>query len=77
MWAPIHITRLNTVADVAELNPILRTQRTNAIGAICGMVELSPGWKLDFDQPVVAVTSFGFAERISRSGSEFSDKICR
>ena len=57
------ITMLNTVVDVVELNPILKIQLTNAVGAICGMVELSPGWKLDFDQPVVAVTSFGFAER--------------
>lgn len=57
------ITMLNTVVDVIELNPILKTQLVNAVGAICGMVELSPGWKLDFDKPLVAVTSFGFAER--------------
>ncbi len=57
------ITMLNTVVDVVELNPILKIQLTNAVGAICGMVELSPGWKLEFDQPVVAMTSFGFAER--------------
>jgi uncharacterized protein (UPF0261 family) len=41
----------------------LKTQLINAVGAICGMVEMSPGWKVEFDQPVVAVTSFGFAER--------------
>jgi len=57
------ITMLNTVVDVVELNPILRTQLINAVGAICGMVELSPGWEIEFDKPVVAVTSFGFAER--------------
>lgn len=57
------ITMLNTVVDVVELNPILKTQLVNAVGAICGMVELSPGWEVDFDQPVVALTSFGFAER--------------
>jgi uncharacterized protein (UPF0261 family) len=57
------ITMLNTVVDVVEINPILKTQLINAVGAICGMVEMSPGWKVEFDQPVVAVTSFGFAER--------------
>jgi uncharacterized protein (UPF0261 family) len=57
------ITMLHTVVDVVEINPILKTQLINAVGAICGMVELSPGWKVEFDQPVVAITSFGFAER--------------
>ena len=57
------ITMLNTVVDVVELNPILKTQLINAVGAICGMVDISPGWKVEFDQPVVAITSFGFAER--------------
>jgi uncharacterized protein (UPF0261 family) len=57
------ITMLNTVVDVVEINPILKMQLINAVGAICGMVELSPGWKAEFDQPVVAITSFGFAER--------------
>jgi len=57
------ITMLNTVVDVVEINPILKTQLINAVGAICGMVELSPGWKAEFEQPVVAITSFGFAER--------------
>jgi uncharacterized protein (UPF0261 family) len=57
------ITMLNTVVDVVEINPILKTQLMNAVGAICGMVELSPGWKAEFEQPVVAITSFGFAER--------------
>ena len=57
------ITMLNTVVDVVEINPILKTQLINAVGAICGMVKLSPGWKAEFEQPVVAITSFGFAER--------------
>ncbi|MFQ6678410.1 MAG: Tm-1-like ATP-binding domain-containing protein [Fidelibacterota bacterium] len=57
------ITMLNTVVDVVELNPILKTQLINAVGAICGMVDISPGWKVEFEQPVVAMTSFGFAER--------------
>ncbi len=57
------ITMLNTVVDVVETNPILKVQLINAVGAICGMVELSPGWEIEFDKPVVAITSFGFAER--------------
>jgi uncharacterized protein (UPF0261 family) len=57
------ITMLHTVVDVVEINPILKAQLINAVGAICGMVALSPGWKVEFDQPVVAITSFGFAER--------------
>ena len=57
------ITMLNTVVDVVELNPILKTQLINAVGAICGMVDISPGWKVEFEKPVVAITSFGFAER--------------
>lgn len=57
------ITMLNTVVDIVELNPILKTQLINAVGAICGMVELSPGWQVDFEQPLVALTSFGFVER--------------
>jgi uncharacterized protein (UPF0261 family) len=57
------ITMLNTVVDVVEINPILKTQLINAVGAICGMVDISPGWKVRFDKPVVAITSFGFAER--------------
>jgi len=57
------ITMLNTVVDVVELNPILEIQLINAVGAICGMVEISPGWEIVFDKPVIAITSFGFAER--------------
>ncbi len=57
------ITMLNTVVDVVELNPILKIQLINAVGAICGMVDISPGWEIEFDQPVVAISSFGFAER--------------
>ena len=57
------INMLNTAVDVVELNPILKTQLINAVGAICGMVEISPGWEIAFEKPVIAVTSFGFAER--------------
>lgn len=57
------ITMLNTVVDVVEINPILKIQLVNAIGAICGMVEISTGWEIEFEQPVIAITSFGFAER--------------
>ena len=44
---------LNTVVDIVESNPILKVQLINAVGAICGMVDLSPGWEIEFDKPVV------------------------
>lgn len=56
------ITMHNTVLDIVKMNPLLRAQITNAVGAICGMVEMSRGTKFRFDRPVVAVSSFGFAE---------------
>ncbi len=68
------ITMLNTVVDVVELNPILKVQLINAVGAICGMVELSPGWEMKFDKPVVAITSFGFAERAVEPSIHFLRK---
>ena len=57
------ITMYNTVVDVMEMNPILQMQLINAVGAICGMVEMTKGWEIESDSPVVAITSFGFAER--------------
>ena len=56
------ITMHNTVLDIVKMNPLLKAQITNAVGAICGMVEMTLGTKFVFDRPVVAVSSFGFAE---------------
>ncbi len=57
------ITMHHTVVDVVEMNPLLRAQIVNAIGAICGMVEMNEGQQLKSDKPMIAISSFGFAER--------------
>jgi uncharacterized protein (UPF0261 family) len=44
------------------MNPLLKAQIVNAVGAICGMVEMSEGTDFRFDRPVIAISSFGFAE---------------
>jgi len=56
------ITMHNTVLDIVKMNPLLKAQITNAIGAICGMVEMTQGVDFRFDGPVIAISSFGFAE---------------
>ncbi len=61
------ITMHNTVLDIVKMNPLLRTQIVNAVGAICGMVEMTEGIKSQFDRPVIAVSSFGFAEMAAQT----------
>lgn len=56
------ITMHHTVLDIVKMNPLLKAQITNAVGAICGMVEMTQGTKIEFAKPCVAVSSFGFAE---------------
>lgn len=56
------ITMHHTVLDIVKMNPLLKAQIINAVGAICGMVEMTQGTDFVFDKPCVAVTSFGFAE---------------
>jgi uncharacterized protein (UPF0261 family) len=56
------ITMHNTVLDIVKMNPLLRAQIVNAVGAICGMVELTQGTDIRFEHPCVAVSSFGFGE---------------
>ena len=56
------ITMHHTVLDIVKMNPLLRAQIVNAVGAICGMVEMTQGTKIRFDKPCVAVSSFGFGE---------------
>jgi uncharacterized protein (UPF0261 family) len=56
------ITMHHTVLDIVKMNPLLKAQITNAVGAICGMVEMTQGTEFHFDHPVVAITSFGFGE---------------
>ncbi len=56
------ITMHHTVLDIVRMNPLLKAQIVNAVGAICGMVEMSQGLDVEFDKPCVAVSSFGFGE---------------
>ncbi|CAG4883259.1 conserved protein of unknown function [Georgfuchsia toluolica] len=56
------ITMHHTVLDIVKMNPLLKAQITNAVGAICGMVEMTLGTNFSFDKPCVAISSFGFGE---------------
>ncbi|MDP1648529.1 MAG: Tm-1-like ATP-binding domain-containing protein [Rubrivivax sp.] len=56
------ITMHHTVLDIVKMNPLLKAQIVNAVGAICGMVEMTLGIDFRFDQPCVAISSFGFGE---------------
>ncbi len=56
------ITMHNTVLDIVKMNPLLKAQIINAIGAICGMVEMTQGVDFPLDRPMIAISSFGFAE---------------
>ena len=56
------ITMHHTVLDVVKMNPLLKAQITNAVGAVCGMVEMGGGTEFKFDKPVIAITGFGFGE---------------
>jgi len=56
------ITMHHTVLDIVKMNPLLKAQIINAVGAICGMVEMTQGPNITFDKPCVAVSSFGFGE---------------
>jgi uncharacterized protein (UPF0261 family) len=52
----------HTVLDIVKMNPLLKAQIVNAVGAICGMVEMTQGTDIRFERPCVAVSSFGFGE---------------
>jgi len=56
------ITMHHTVLDIVKMNPLLKAQIINAVGAICGMVEMTQGTNIRFEKPCVAVSSFGFGE---------------
>ena len=56
------ITMHHTVLDIVKMNPLLKAQIINAVGAICGMVEMTQGTHIVFDKPCIAVSSFGFGE---------------
>ncbi len=61
------ITMHHTVLDIVKMNPLLKAQIINAVGAICGMVEMTQGPDIRFDKPCVAISSFGFGEMAVQS----------
>ncbi len=61
------ITMHHTVLDIVKMNPLLKAQIINAVGAICGMVEMTQGTHIVFDKPCVAISSFGFGEMAVQS----------
>jgi uncharacterized protein (UPF0261 family) len=61
------ITMHHTVLDIVKMNPLLKAQIINAVGAICGMVEMTQGTNIVFDKPCVAISSFGFGEMAVQS----------
>ncbi len=56
------ITMHHTVLDIVKMNPLLKAQIINAVGAICGMVEMTQGPNIICDKPCIAISSFGFGE---------------
>lgn len=65
------ITMHHTIVDVIEMNPILKSQITNAVGAICGMVEVTEGPNISCDKPLIAISAFGFAEVCAQAAVGF------
>ncbi|WP_027714393.1 Tm-1-like ATP-binding domain-containing protein [Desulfuromonas sp. TF] len=65
------ITMHHTVLDVVKMNPLLKAQIINAVGAICGMVEMTQGPDFTFDRPVIAISAFGFAEVTAQASVRF------
>lgn len=68
------ITMHHTVLDVVKMNPLLKAQITNAVGAICGMVEMTLGSNISFEKPCVAISSFGFGEMAVQAALSMLDE---
>ncbi|MCL5962714.1 MAG: Tm-1-like ATP-binding domain-containing protein [Chloroflexi bacterium] len=69
------LTMHHTVLDIVGLNPLLKLQLMNAVGAICGMVEMSEGWEIKTERPLIALTAFGQAERVVEHATEFLKEL--
>jgi uncharacterized protein (UPF0261 family) len=68
------ITMHHTVLDIVKMNPLLRAQIVNAVGAICGMVEMTEGTDIRFESPCIAVSSFGFGEMAVQAAVEMLEQ---
>lgn len=62
------ITMHHTVLDVSgDYNPLLERELRHAVDAVCGMVQDTSGTEVTFENPVIGVTAYGFAERCSET----------
>jgi len=71
---PKDITLFPTVVEFSKMNPLLKAQVINGVGAIIGMVEATTGIDFVFDRPPVAVTLFGFVEKAAEQVMELLDE---
>ena len=71
---PHDVTMHHTVLDMGRVNPLLKAQIINGIGAICGMVEATQGPNIVTDKPLVAVSVFSPSEMCCQRAMEFLDE---
>lgn len=62
------ITLMDSVVDIGALNDLVKSVLIQAAGAICGMVESSPGPALTItpQRPLIALTLLGYCERCAQ-----------
>jgi uncharacterized protein (UPF0261 family) len=71
---PHDITMHHTVLDMGRVNPLLKAQLMNGIGAICGMVEATQGPNIVTDKPLVAVSVFSPSEMTTQGAMKLLDE---
>lgn len=71
---PHDITMHHTVLDMGRVNPLLKAQIINGIGAICGMVEATQGTNIVADKPMVAVSVFSPSEMATQWAMKYLEE---
>ena len=71
---PHDITMHHTVLDMGRVNPLLKAQIVNGIGAICGMVEATQGPNIVTDKPLVAVSVFSPSEMATQRAMDYLEE---
>ena len=71
---PHDITMHHTVLDMGRVNPLLKAQIINGIGAICGMVEVTQGPNIVTDKPLVAVSVFSPSEMATQRAMDYLEE---
>jgi len=71
---PHDITMHHTVLDMGRVNPLLKAQIINGIGAICGMVEVTQGTNIVADKPMVAVSVFSPSEMATQWAMKYLEE---